>query len=293
MLEETIAGLELKAGDTVVDCTTNRGGHSMEIIKIIGPAGTLVCIDLDEKALEEAEQKFAKLKNAPKIIYINKNFREIKSILTDLEIETVDAVVADLGLSSQELDISGRGFTFQKDEPLLMTFTSRISDDSLTAKDIVNTWQEETLADIIFYFADERYARRIAKAIVAAREDKEISTTFDLVSVISTAVPNKYSHSKIHPSTKTFQALRMATNDEVGSMKDLVNALPSVLRDGGTASIITFHSIEDRIVKQTARDIPNLKPVNKKPLVPSKDEIFNNPRSRSAKLRIYKNEHNN
>jgi 16S rRNA (cytosine1402-N4)-methyltransferase len=293
MLEETIEGLALNAGDTVVDCTTNRGGHSMEIIKHIGPAGTLVCIDLDEKALEEAEQRFTKLKNAPKIIYINKNFREIKSILSDLGLHKVDAVVADLGLSSQELDISGRGFSFQKDEPLLMTFSNKVIDDNLTAKDIVNTWQEETLADIIYYFADERYARRIAKAIVEQREEKEIKTTFDLVNIINSAVPAKYLHSKTNPATKTFQALRMTTNDEVGAMKDLVNALPEILKIGGQASIITFHSIEDRIVKQTARDIPTLKPVNKKPLTANREEVINNPRSRSAKLRIYKYEYNN
>lgn len=293
MLEETIDGLALNAGDVVVDCTTNRGGHSIEIIKRIGPAGTLVCIDLDEQALEEAEKKFAKIKNSPKIIYINKNFREIKSILADLGLHKVDAVVADLGLSSQELDVSGRGFTFQKDEPLLMTFSNKVIDDTLTAKDIVNTWQEETLADVIYYFADERYARRIAKAIVEKREENEIKTTFDLVNIINSAVPAKYLHSKTNAATKTFQALRMATNDEVGAMKDLVNALPEILKIGGQASIITFHSIEDRIVKQTAREIESLKPVNKKPLTANREETINNPRSRSAKLRIYKYEYNN
>ena len=291
MLEETISGLNIQPGDIVVDCTTNRAGHSIEIVKAIGPAGTLVCIDLDEKALEEAQQKLSKIKNSPKVIYINKNFREIKSILSDLQIEKVDAVVADLGLSSQELDISGRGFTFQKDEPLLMTFTSKVLDDQVTAKDIVNLWQEETLADIIYYFADERYAKRIAKKIVETRKEKEINTTFELVSIIEEAIPKNYTHSKIHPATKTFQALRMAVNDEVGSMKDLVNSLPDVLRIGGRASIITFHSIEDRIVKQTAREQKFLKSINKKPLTPSESELKNNPRSRSAKLRIY--EYNN
>jgi 16S rRNA (cytosine1402-N4)-methyltransferase len=291
MLEETISGLNIQPGDIVVDCTTNRAGHSIEIVKAIGPAGILVCIDLDEKALEEAEQKLSKIKNSPKVIYMNKNFREIKSILSDLQIEKVDAVVADLGLSSQELDISGRGFTFQKDEPLLMTFTSKVLDDQVTAKDIVNLWQEETLADIIYYFADERYAKRIAKKIVETRKEKEINTTFELVSIIEEAVHKNYTHSKIHPATKTFQALRMAVNDEVGSMKDLVNSLPDVLRIGGRASIITFHSIEDRIVKQTAREQKFLKSINKKPLTPSESELKNNPRSRSAKLRIY--EYNN
>ncbi len=291
MLQETIEALGLKEGFVVVDATTNRAGHSIEIAKQIGKSGTLVCIDLDEKALEEAKARLDKLHNSPKVIFVNRNFREIREILNDLQIEKVDAVVADLGLSSQELDVSGRGFTFQKNEPLLMTFSSKLSDDQLTAKDIVNNWQEETLADIIYYFADERYAKRIAKRIVEYRKTDEIQTTFQLVEIINSSIPNKYAHSKTNPATKTFQALRMAVNDEVGSMKDLINSLSDVLRIGGRASIITFHSIEDRIVKQTAREQKYLQAINKKPITASEQELKTNPRSRSAKLRIY--EYNN
>lgn len=289
LLKETIESLRLHAGDVVVDCTTNRAGHSIEIAKVIGKSGTLICFDLDSQALQEAKEKLEAIENCPKLIFVNKNFREIKSVLQELDLKA-NAIVADLGLSSQELDDSGRGFTFQKDEPLLMTFQNPVTEETLTAKDIVNSWSEETLADIVYGFADEKFSRRIAKAIVEAREEKEIETTFELVEILSRALPVFAKRGKTHFATKTFQALRMAANDEVGAMKDLICALPEALVQGGIAAIITFHSTEDRIIKKTAKEVENLKPVNKKPIEPSLLEIKSNPRARSAKLRIYKYE---
>jgi 16S rRNA (cytosine1402-N4)-methyltransferase len=290
LLNESIEALDLSAGQVVVDCTTNRAGHSLEIAKKIGKTGTLICFDLDSEALAEAKVKLESLPEAPHLVFVNKNFREIKSVLHELNLKA-DAIIADLGLSSQELDDSGRGFTFQKDEPLLMTFASDVTEDTLTAKDIVNGWGEESIADILYGFADERFSRRIARGIIAARKKKDINTTFELVEIISEALPAFAKNGKTNCATKTFQALRMATNDEVGSMKDLIISLPDILKPNGIAAIITFHSTEDRIVKKTAKEIKSLKAVNKKPIEPSLLETKNNPRARSAKLRIYKYEY--
>jgi 16S rRNA (cytosine1402-N4)-methyltransferase len=287
LLKETISGLKLKKGGIYVDCTVNRAGHSIEIAKSIGKLGTIVCIDLDQTALAEAKKKLKKLKNAPTMHFINSNFRHVKEILKKLKISHVNGVLADLGLSSQELDSSGRGFSFQKDEPLQMTFHARPSEDMTTAYDIVNFWSESTIADILYGFADETYSRRIARAIVEHRKSKEIKTTHELVEIIRSAVPIIYRHRKTHFATKTFQALRMAVNDELGSIQDLIASLPNVLSKKGRACIITFHSTEDRIVKQGLRALADtLKPINKKAIMPTYEEIKSNPRARSAQLRI-------
>lgn len=287
LLKETIEGLNLKKGGKYVDCTTNRGGHSMEIAKAIGKDGTLVCIDLDQTALLKAEENLGGLKNGPKIHFVHSNFRHIESILKGLKIDGVDGVLADLGLSSEELDESGRGFSFRFDEPLQMTFDAKPSEDMVTAYDIVNSWNEETIADILYGFADETYSRRIAKRIIEARKEGEIKTTHKLLDIIASAVPAAYRHRKTHFATKTFQALRMATNDELGSIKELIEALPKVLDKGGRACVITFHSTEDRIVKQSLRNQSDkLKMINKKAIVPSDEELKDNPRSRSAQLRV-------
>lgn len=293
LLQESLNGLAIRKGGIYVDCTTNRGGHSIEIAKQVGKKGVLICIDLDQEALNEAKKQLAKLKDSPTIHFVHSNFRHLSSILKELKIDKVDGVLADLGISSQELDDAKRGFTFRYDEPLLMTFDSKPGKDTLTASDIVNSWSEESLADIFYGFADERYARRIARAIVKYRVGKEITTTFQLLDIISSSVPALYKNKKTHFATKTFQALRMATNDELGSIKDLINSLPDVLQQEGRASIITFHSTEDRIVKQELRARKDLlTPVTKKPIIPTKEEIQNNPRSRSAQLRIIEKSNN-
>jgi 16S rRNA (cytosine1402-N4)-methyltransferase len=199
----------------------------------------------------------------------------------------VNGVLADLGISTEELEVSGRGFSFLKDEPLLMTFSDTPDESETTAYDIVNFWSESTIADILFGFADETYARRIARAIVERRMTKLIETTFDLVSIIESSTPKLYHHKKAHVATKTFQALRMAVNDELGGVKDLCNAFPHVLTTGGRGCIITFHSTEDRIVKQTLREHKeSLLTINKKVITPNEEELQTNVRSRSAQLRI-------
>lgn len=287
LLDESIAGLALKEGGIYVDCTTNRGGHSMKIAQAIGSKGILICIDLDKEALEEAKENLKNVENAPTLHFIHSNFRHIATILKDLGISHVDGVLADLGLSSQELDEARRGFSFRFDEPLLMTFEAHPTEDTLTAFDIVNTWSEETLADILYGFADETYRGRIAKAIVEKRKEKEIKTTFELVKIIGGAVPAMYRHKKTHFATKTFQALRMAVNDELGSITDLIDSLPNILKEKGRACIITFHSTEDRIVKQGLRGKGDtLKVITKKAIIPQEKELEGNPRARSAQLRI-------
>lgn len=287
LLHETLDGLVITKGGTYVDCTTNRGGHSLEIAKAIGKDGSLVCIDLDQDALQEAKEKLQGLKEGPTIHFVHSNFRFLKTILTDLHIEKVDGVLADLGLSSQELDSSKRGFSFRYDEPLQMTFDAHPTDEQTTAYDIVNTWSETSIADILYGYADETYSRRIAKRIMDGRERGKIETTLQLVDIIASAVPAAYRHKKTHFATKTFQALRMAVNDELGSITDLIEALPEVLAVGGRACIITFHSTEDRIVKKALREhSETLKLVSKKAIFPQEEEIKENPRSRSAQLRI-------
>ena len=287
LLHESIEGLNIKEGGVYVDCTTNRGGHSIEIAKVLGETGTLICIDLDQTALQEAREALEGIKNCPKIHFIHSNFRNLPSILQDLKISHVDGVLADLGISSQELDESGRGFTFRYDEPLLMTFDAKPEEDMTTAYDIVNFWSESTIADVLYGFADETYSRRIARAIVTRREASPIKTTFELVDVVASAVPALYRHKKTHFATKTFQALRMATNDELGSINDLLTALPDILASKGRACVITFHSTEDRIVKQKMRfHEDTLRMISKKAIVPKEEELQNNPRARSAQLRI-------
>jgi 16S rRNA (cytosine1402-N4)-methyltransferase len=287
LLHESIEGLNIKAGGTYVDCTTNRGGHSIEIAKLVGESGVLICIDLDQVALGEAREAIEKMKGLPKVHFIQSNFRHLASVLKDLKITHVDGILADLGVSSQELDESGRGFTFRYDEPLVMTFDSKPEEDATTAYDIVNFWSESTIADILYGFADETYSRRIAQRIIAKREEAPIKTTFELVDIIGAAVPALYRHKKTHYATKTFQALRMATNDELGSINDLLEALPKVLASNGRACFITFHSTEDRIVKHGLRAHEDtLRMINKKAIVPSEEEIKSNVRARSAQLRI-------
>jgi 16S rRNA (cytosine1402-N4)-methyltransferase len=287
LLQETIEGLALKKGGIYVDCTVNRGGHSIEIAKAIGKEGTLVCIDLDQNALAEAKEKLEALKKGPTLHFVHSNFRHIASILKQLGLEKVDGIIADLGVSSQELDSAKRGFTFRFDEPLTMTFDAQPPEDMTTAYDIVNFWSESTIADVLYGFADETYSRRIASAIVEARTKTPIATTFQLVDIIANAVPAMYRHRKTHFATKTFQALRMAVNDELGSIGELLQALPDVVNHHGRICIITFHSTEDRIVKQGLRSqSDSLIMVSKKAIMPSSQEIEENPRSRSAQLRI-------
>lgn len=288
LLKEVIDSLNLKKGDTVVDGTVNRGGHAKEICKLIGESGTLVGIDLDQKALDEASEK---LKNEKcKVLLQQESFRNLDKVLEKSEIEKVNAILLDLGFSSDQMDDSGRGFSFQKDEPLLMTLKDTPEEGALTAKEIVNEWDEENIADIIYGYGEEKFSRQIAKKIVELREEKPIETTQDLVTVIEKAVPNWYKHKKIHFATKTFQALRITVNYEIGALKEVLPKAISALETGGRIAVISFHSLEDRVVKQffkeqKERGVGEI--ITKKPITPSGEEVESNPRSRSAKLRVF------
>jgi 16S rRNA (cytosine1402-N4)-methyltransferase len=287
LLKETVDGLNLKKGDIVFDGTLGGGGHSEYVAKTFGKDVKIVAVDRDREALNRAE---ARLKTVgANYSLVLSDYRQIAEVLDSQKIEKVQGIILDLGLSSNQLDESGRGFSFKNDEPLFMTFAEPKDKPLVTAQTVLNGWGEETLADIIYGYADERYARRIAKKIVEAREEKEIKTTNDLVEIISEAVPAVYRRGKIHFATKTFQAIRIAVNDELGALQEGLEKGFAKLSSGGRMSVISFHSGEDRIVKNYFRDKAKEKKailINKKPIVASSEEISKNPRSRSAKLRI-------
>lgn len=287
LLQSTIELLNIKEGDKVVDATLGLAGHAKEIAKLLGKSGLLIGLDADASLLAKAKEN---LDNVPcQTVFINTNFRNLARALGEQGIGEVDAILFDLGLNSEHFDISGRGFTFQKDEPLLMTLASEITEDTLTAKEIVNTWDEENIADIIYGYGEERLSRRIAKAIVEERKKREIQTTFDLVEVIKTAIPSNRLHGKIHFATKTFQALRITVNDEIGALKEGLAGAWTKINCGGRVAAISFHSLEARTVKNFFKDkvaSGEGKLINKKALVPEREEEIANPRSRSAQLRV-------
>jgi len=286
LLNEAIDGLNLKPGAVYFDGTLGGAGHSAKVCSSLGGKVRVIATDRDEGAIKRAQEKLSK--SGCKFDLVLSDYRKIDSVLENLGVEKVDAILLDLGLSSDQLDTSGRGFTFRKDEPLLMTF-SEGKGDEVTAGSALNNWSETTIADIIYAYADERYSRRIARAIVEAREMKPIKTTFDLVKIIESAVPSAYRKGKTHFATKTFQALRIAVNDEITALKEGMEKGWNVMNLGGRMAIISFHSVEDREVKNYFRNKTKTGEgvlVNKKPIIPSDEEIDENPRSRSAKLRI-------
>lgn len=290
LLQETVIGLNLPKDGVVVDGTFGGGGHSQFISQNF-PEVKIIAIDQDKGAWEKAKDKFTNIKN---VVFHNNNFREIKDVLEKDGLEKVDGIILDLGLSSDQLDASGRGFSFMRDEPLLMTMKDiNLKDlpslEDITAKDIVNSWKEENLADIIYGYGEEQFSRRIAKGIVEARKIKPIETTFELVEIINKSVPNLYKKGKINPATKTFQALRIAVNDELGAIEEGLKSGFEVLKSKRRMSVISFHSLEDRIVKRFFKEKEKNGEgilINKKPIIASEIETKENPRSRSAKLRI-------
>lgn len=287
LLNEAIDGLDIHQGEIVVDGTLGGGGHTLSILDKFGRKVKMICFDLDQDAISRVKKEI-KDKDFD-ITFLNEGFQDIKEILHNLKLESVDKILLDLGISSFQLEESGRGFTFQNDEPLLMTMKKNPKSDDLTARDIVNTWDEKTLADIIYGFGEEKFSRRIAKEIVKAREEKPIETTFDLVKIIDKAVGKSYKGKKINMATRTFQALRIATNAELTNLEKIISDGFDSLSLGGRMSIITFHSLEDRIVKRAFNSLKEkgyAKIINKKPIIPSEEELKSNPRSRSAKLRL-------
>lgn len=287
LLKETVAGLNPSRGGVYVDGTLNAGGHAAEIFRVTHGEAKVIGIDLDVEAIERAKVNLKEFES--KVVYANTSFKEIDTVVREAGYQSVNGILLDLGLSSHQLDVSGRGFTFQKEEPLLMTFKANPKESDVTAYDVVNTWGEENLADIIFGFGEERFARRIARNIIEARAKEPIKTTGDLVKIIESSVPFFYRHGKSHPATKTFQAIRMAVNNEMGALKDVLNKGFALLAPRGRMSIISFHSIEDRMVKRAfAEWVKEGKGIliTKKPQTPSDEEIAMNRRSRSAKLRV-------
>ena len=287
LLKETIDGLNLQndsSTKTIVDATFGGGGHSLEICKRY-PGVKIIALDQDKSAFEKAKSKFKDLDCD--ITFVNKNFKDLDTL--DSSNNLVDGIIFDLGLSSDQLENSGRGFSFMKDEPLLMTMKENPSSEDLTAFDVVNTWEEKSLADIIYGYGEEKFSRRIAKGIVEAREKKEIKTTFDLVKVISDSVPAVYRRGRLHFATRTFQALRIAVNDELRILQTGLEKGFNLLTVGGRMSVISFHSLEDRIVKKFYKMVEKEGRailINKRIILADSEELKSNPRSRSAKLRI-------
>ena len=287
LMKEVLEALEVRPGDTVVDATLGGAGHFSALLAELGEGGTIIGIDADPAAVERARTAYAsdRRPERPVAHLVNDNFRNLARVLERLGIGPIDKALFDLGWSGYQIS-APRGFSFQNDEPLLMTY----GEGGETAADIVNSSSEEELADIIFTYGEERFARSIARAIVAARAKERILTTGALVAAVLAGTPRWYHERKIHPATKTFQALRIAANDEIGALREGLAAALAALAPGGKLAVISFHSIEDRIVKTVLRDAAQagagmLNP--KKPIAPSRAEILRNRRARSAKLRVF------
>ncbi len=284
LLTETLSVLSLKDNSTVIDCTLGGGGHARAILEILSDRGKYVGIDADPEAISR-QQELERYR--AEVHLVNDNFANLKAIAERLDLRP-DAILADLGWRSDQFESGGRGFSFLKDEPLLMTFGDPKT-HLFTADDVVNGWEESSLSDIIYGYGEERFARRIAKAIVAEREKGRIETSTRLADIVTAAVPKFLGRGRIHPATKTFQAIRIAVNDELGVLSRLLADGFDILKPKGRLAVISFHSLEDRLVKQFFNQEVQagtaLKLI-KKPIIASDEERSKNPRSRSAKLRV-------
>ena len=298
LLDECIENLNIKPQGIYVDGTLGLGGHSLEIAKRLD-GGKLICIDRDESAIERASKRLSEVQD--RVSFVHGNFSDTATILESLGIESVDGLLYDLGVSSPQLDESERGFSYQHDAPLDMRMDANAA---LTAYTVVNEWDENRLNRILWDYGEERYARRITAAILARRAQKPIETTLELVELIRGAMPAAALREKQHPAKRSFQAIRIAVNDELGEIKRMMDSAPDKLRPGGRLCVISFQSLEDRIVKTGSarrengctcpREAPvctcgfvrTLRSVTRKPIQPGEDELLRNPRSRSAKLRV-------
>ena len=298
MLDEVIEGLNIKEDGIYVDGTLGAAGHSLEIVKKLD-TGKLIGIDQDGNALLKSKQVLGKYLD--KVSLVKSNYSNIKNVLHNLNIEKVDGILLDLGVSSHQLDEGERGFSYNKDAPLDMRMDQ---DSDLSAWEVVNQYSKEELTRILLEYGEENWAKRIAEFIVTEREKEPIDTTLELVTVIKKAIPKKVRMEGHHPAKKTFQAIRIEVNRELDVLKDSIEEMVSVLKPGGRLVVITFHSLEDRIVKEKFKwlykdctcppEFPQcicdkkreIEIITRKPIVPSKKEIEENPRSRSAKLRI-------
>lgn len=298
MLNECISALNIRPEGVYVDGTLGLGGHSREIAARL-TTGRLISIDRDETALERARKKLAPV--IDRVTLVHGNFRDLTDILDSLDIDKVDGMLFDLGVSSPQLDEGKRGFSYMTDAPLDMRMDQS---DSITAAVVVNHWSRDELKRILYDFGEERFAPRIADAIVRYRQTKKIETTFELVEVIKSAMPAAALREKQHPAKRSFQAVRIAVNDELDAVSQVLSTAADRLTVGGRLAVISFHSLEDRIVKNAIasrengcicpRDFPQcvcgfvrtLKSISRKPFLPTAEEIETNPRSRSAKLRV-------
>lgn len=288
LLQEVISNLQLGENSTYVDLTLGSAGHAQAVCTLGLKGLTVVGVDADAHAIERSAKN---LEGSNAHIILEKgNYRNFPEILNKHHIKQVNAIVIDLGLSSEQLDIAHRGFSFRFDEPLVMTLNDSPSDQELTAKIILNDFSEESLANVIFAYGEERFARRIAKGIVEYRQNKPIELTSQLSEIVKKAIPYRFQSRKIHPATKTFQAIRIAVNNELETIRETILKTPLYLVPGGRLEIISFHSLEDRIVKQTFRELAERgvgTVITQRPITPSYEELLENPRARSAKLRIF------
>ena len=298
LLNECIDNLNIKPGGVYLDGTLGLGGHSYQIASRL-TTGRLICIDRDETAIERAGKRLAPF--GDRVTLVHGNFSDAAQIIDSLGIPGVDGMLFDLGVSSPQLDEIQRGFSYMGDAPLDMRMDAG---DSLTAYEVVNTWPEERLNRILWDYGEERYARRISRAILEHRSKKPIATTLELVEIIKGAMPAAALREKQHPAKRSFQAIRIAVNDELGAISQMMETAPDKLNKGGRLCVISFHSLEDRIVKAgiAAREngctcpreapictcgfVQTLKSVSRKPILPGAEELEQNPRSRSAKLRV-------
>ena len=299
LLDECINYLDIKPDGIYVDGTLGLGGHSSEIAKRLGEGGRLIAIDRDLASIERASARLAPW--ADRVTIVHGNFRDVAAILDEQGVPAVDGMLFDLGVSSPQLDDGQRGFSYMQDAPLDMRMDPA---DNVDAWFIVNRWPEEKIARILHDYGDERYAKRIAAAIVARRQEKEIETTLELVDVIKSAMPAPALREKQHPAKRSFQAIRIAVNDELSAVSQMMETAPDRLKPGGRLCVISFHSLEDRIIKNAIHERENgctcpreapvctcgfvqtLRSVTRKPVTPTDEELVLNPRSRSAKLRV-------
>ena len=300
LLDETIDGLDIKPDGIYVDGTLGGGGHSYEILKRLSPKGRLIGIDQDGEALKAAGERLKEFEN--QITLVRSNYCEIDKVLKELNVEKVDGILLDIGVSSYQLDNLERGFSYKSDAPLDMRMDTR---QELTAADVVNTYSENELFKIIKDYGEDKFAKNIAKHIVLARKEKPLETTKELSEVIKRAIPMKVQAKGGHPAKKTFQAIRIEVNQELTVLKESIDKMIDLLKPNGRICIITFHSLEDRIVKTKFRENgnpctcpPNFpvcvcgkkskgKVITRKPIIPSEDEIEENKRAKSSKLRIF------
>lgn len=298
LLEESVQNLNINKDGIYVDCTMGGGGHSEKIVSELSAKGTLVGIDRDEEALAASKQRLSRYDN---VIYVHDNFHNIKNILANQGITEVDGIIADLGVSSYQIDNRDRGFSYMEDNRLDMRMDTTSDFD---AYKLVNTYSEQQLADVIFRYGEEKFSRKIAKAIVEKRAVRPIETTLELVEIIKKVIPERFRQKGSHPAKRTFQALRIEVNGEIEPLSQAVEDMFDCLKKGGRLSIITFHSLEDRIVKTKYNELsqgctcppdfpicvcgktPRGKVITKKPILPTDNECEQNKRSKSAKLRI-------